>query len=430
MIIATASHAALYLYHDSVFNAGLLAGTGEAGLIIASTTVTNTGGGIIAAGSDCLVRLLGADIVGGTLTSSGSGQITTSRGKALVKSGVNILDGTTSILTNRAKVVIADNTALTIEGSIVNADKILVGGETHLTNLIVGVAGVTLSGGGAVNLGENTLNRLYGATGATTLTNFDNTLSGAGLLGNGQLTLDNQTKGVIDATGTTVLNIDTGASRIVNAGTIEATGAGGLAIAGEIYNAGETLARNANVTIGGNVSGAGKEIIYGSATLAIGSSFGGGASQAVSFAAGATGTFKIDQAEHFAGTLRGLATGRTLDLGDINFATASLTFSGSANRGVLVVTDGTTTANITLIGAYAQANFALADDSGGHTDVTYNGTGMAAVTPPAAAASIVPSHQFIAAMAALGADNAAAVHATAHTFHTAAMLLAPRTQIA
>ena len=67
-----------------------------------------------------------------------------------------------------------------------------------------------------------------------------------------------------------------------------------------------------------------------------------------------------------------MATGDTLDLANIKFATATLSFSG----GVLTVSDGTTTANITMVGAYTQANFHMAADAGSHTDVTYTGTPM------------------------------------------------------
>ena len=55
---------------------------------------------------------------------------------------------------------------------------------------------------------------------------MDNTISGAGQLGEGQMTLVNA--GAIIATGTNALVIDTGANAVINSGTLEAVGSGGL----------------------------------------------------------------------------------------------------------------------------------------------------------------------------------------------------------
>lgn len=75
----------------------------------------------------------------------------------------------------------------------------------------------------------------------------------------------------------------------------------------------------------------------------------------VTLPSGSTGVFKIDQAEHFSRTLKGPATGNTLDLGDINIAGASLTYSGTTTRGPLTGTDGATAAKIIPLGNYTQA---------------------------------------------------------------------------
>ena len=56
---------------------------------------------------------------------------------------------------------------------------------------------------------------MIGVTGASTLTNVDNSIVGAGQLGDGQLTLDNQANGVIDAdrAGALVIDSSHGGSR-------------------------------------------------------------------------------------------------------------------------------------------------------------------------------------------------------------------------
>ena len=71
-----------------------------------------------------------------------------------------------------------------------------------------------------------------GTNGDVTLTNVDNTISGAGQLGAGQMTLINE--GTIIATGTNALDIDTGTNIVINSGTLEATGSGGLVVHGDV----------------------------------------------------------------------------------------------------------------------------------------------------------------------------------------------------
>ena len=55
-------------------------------------------------------------------------------------------------------------------------------------------------------------------------------------------------EGMIIATGTNSLEIDTGANTIVNSGTLEATGSGGLVIDSNLENSGLLWANGANIT--------------------------------------------------------------------------------------------------------------------------------------------------------------------------------------
>jgi hypothetical protein len=66
-----------------------------------------------------------------------------------------------------------------------------------------------------------------------TLTNVDNTISGGGQLGNGQLTLVNEASGVIEGNGGALI-INTGGNTISNAGLME----GSLVIDSAINNIG------------------------------------------------------------------------------------------------------------------------------------------------------------------------------------------------
>jgi len=154
---------------------------------------------------------------------------------------------------NLGTIVIADDARLSAGGTINNSGVIDMVGTKDGADLVVGAAGLTLDGGGALVLADAitapfqpcppkySLDRILGTSGAT-FTNVDDTLTGAGYIGLGELNLVNEAAGVIDASLTTDINIQVIGS-VVNAGLIEATGAGGLYINyATVYNAGGVIA--------------------------------------------------------------------------------------------------------------------------------------------------------------------------------------------
>ena len=228
-------------------NLGLMEATGPGGLIIQSTTVSNAGG-IIQANSGALVTLNSTDIVGGTLAALGSGEF--------MITGSSELDGTASTVSLAGPLLTQDGSVLELAGAIANKSTIMVNSLGSTTELLM-VANTTLSGGGHVTLTDNTNNYIFGSS-TFSLDNIDNTISGAGNLGNGQLILLNQTAGVIDATGANALTINTAGNTVTNAGLIETTGAGGLTINSPISNTGTLLAHAGILSVIGpltNVSG-------------------------------------------------------------------------------------------------------------------------------------------------------------------------------
>ena len=209
---------------QTVTNAGLLEASGAGGLTISGTTVDDSTGGVIQANTGSAVNLLGADIIGGTLKTSGTGVIETA-----ANNRTSVIDGTSFAVANTGALNITNNAFLTVEGAINNTGVISLLSAGNTTELVIG-ADTTLSGAGKVTLSDNPNNFIFGTAAATKLTNVDNTISGAGQLGNGQMTLVNQAAGVVNATGANALILNTTGETVINAGLLEATGAGGLLI--------------------------------------------------------------------------------------------------------------------------------------------------------------------------------------------------------
>src|SRR5258707_132349 len=110
------------------------------------------------------------------------------------------------------------------------------------------------------------------AVGGVTLTNVDNTILGEGVIGNGGLTLVNQSKGIIDANSTggpliTTLTLN-GSGGVANAGLLEATNSGILQITNAVNNTGGKI----------TASGASSTVVLNGASITGGTlnSIGGG----------------------------------------------------------------------------------------------------------------------------------------------------------
>jgi large repetitive protein len=276
----------------------------------------------------------------------------------------------TPVTENPGSMVISDGAILPLSGTIDNSGHIELNSIGNETDLQLIEHGITLQGGGHVDLSDSSDNVISGTAADVTLTNVDNTISGAGHLGNGVMALINETHGAIIATGTHALDIDTGANTIVNSGTLEATGTGGLVIDSKLDNSGVIWANGANVTAHGSVTGAGTALIDGAATL----EFGAASSANVTFDAGATGTLKLVDSFDFSGIVSGVSATNHLDLVDVAFGagtTASFVENAANTGGTLSVTDGAHTVNIALLGQYAAGSFATAADDTTGTLLTY-----------------------------------------------------------
>ncbi len=275
----------------------------------------------------------------------------------------------TPVTENAVSMTIGDGAMLPLSGEIHNSGVIELNSTGDETDLQLIEHGITLEGSGQVLLSDNAENVITGTSADVTLTNVDNTISGAGQIGAGQMTLVNE--GTIDATGNNPLVIDTGLNAIKNLGTLEATGSGGLEIHSDVLNSGQIWANGGNVKADGAVTGPGSAVISGAATL----EFAGLVAEDVQFAQAATGTLRLDSSANFTGTVSNFGAGNQLDLADIGFAAgASMSYAENqqGTGGTLTVSDGSHTANITLLGQYAADGFQASDDHHAGTLIAYH----------------------------------------------------------
>jgi hypothetical protein len=336
-------------------------------VLINSSTIASAVGGtgqVEALGTGSHVDLQSAILTGGKLTTDVNGTINT------LDSG-SVVDNVA--VTNAGTINIENDTVLTLGSTVTNSGTINISSSGNSTELVIDGNNATLQGGGHVTLSDNANNLIFGKTSLDTLTNVNDTISGAGQLGDGVMTLVNG--GTIDGTGTNALVINTGSNAVTNSstGTVEASGAGGVSVSSGISNSGKLWANGSNLNIAGAVTGGGTGEITGSATLEFGA--GSTSTAAVGFDAGSTGIFQLDSSQSFAGTIAGLSLSgaNELDLRDISYisGTTKATFveNGGGTQGVLTVTDGTHTANLTLLGNYASSTFVVGTDSHGGTFV-------------------------------------------------------------
>ena len=308
------------------------------------------------------------DANGNAVITLGAGETITLQGvDASSLSANDFMFGQTPVTENASSMVISDGAVLPLSGVVDNTGTIALNSAGDETDLQLIQNGITLQGGGQITLSDNSENVITGTAPDVTLTNADNTISGAGQIGEGQMTLVNE--GTIDATGTSALVLDTGSNVITNSGTLEATGSGGLTVNSAVDNSGSLWANGGNLTIDGAVTGNGTATISGAGTL----EFAAASAEAVSFAAGSTGTLKLDNAASFTGTVSGLTTTTYVDFADLPWTQGQMTETFTPNSGSptsggkLTVSDGTQSDTINLAGDYTQSTWTLSQDSKGDT---------------------------------------------------------------
>ncbi|MGO9274277.1 MAG: beta strand repeat-containing protein, partial [Terriglobia bacterium] len=224
----------LTLEDMSLTNQGLVEATNNGVLQIGvATTVNNAGGNITANGAGAAVQLFGNSVIqGGTLNTLNGGTLGTAPG------GQFTLDGSTAAgaVTIKGTYTAGLGSDTFLVGTINNQGNIQVnGGDGSTTALYTyGSPVVTLEGRGTVTLntasggGQASLELECDSCGGLTLENVNNTIQGAGSIGN-YLTLKNDVAGkiVANAPGQT---LQFGFGTLTNNGTMEATAGGTLQV--------------------------------------------------------------------------------------------------------------------------------------------------------------------------------------------------------
>jgi YVTN family beta-propeller protein len=234
---ANLSGATLLFNAVNPVNQGLLK-SANGGILQFDVTLNNSAGVITAGPGSQVLFSNGADIQGGLLSSDPA-----ATNFGLIGSNEVVLDGSTrGPLTNQASFTIQNNADAEIFGTIVNTGSIQVAANGNQTNLSA-IGLVTLTGGGLVSMtigGNGGTPVIRQDSGGSLLTNVNNTFSGAGQVGNGNLVFVNDPAGKVIASisGKTLLFNPVNP---VNQGILESTGGGILQFDVTVNNSGGTI---------------------------------------------------------------------------------------------------------------------------------------------------------------------------------------------
>jgi len=218
-----------------VSNQGLIVADQAATLSIFTTNAADSfdnAGGVLEVKSGSLLHFTTANVVGGTLR----GQSTTAH---IGGNGSAVLNGVAidGVLTLR------NANSIGIAGALTNTGVLHLASTGSFTDLRV-AANATVSGSGAIAMGNHGNNRIYGATGSEVLTvGPGQTIRGSGQLGVNQLKIANQGRILADQAATLEIHTTNAADNFANVGGVL-----------EVKNGSLMHLRNANVT-GGTLTG-------------------------------------------------------------------------------------------------------------------------------------------------------------------------------
>ena len=296
---------------DAMVNAGQIIATGTGGLAIVNTTIVNSTfngesgfDGTIEAGANSHIDLSNATILEGFVQVDSGGEIDTVAGTSNVIETANGPDHNVSTPTitiaSGGLALVNDNSSLTLASpfNIENSGTIELDSTGKKTFLYFNQPFPILSGGGSIVLegGAGAQDIIAGLPGdgftTVSLDNQDNTISGAGAIGQGDQALTLTNGGTIDAdVSGELLTVNTG-NPFENDGVLAASNSGHLVVDDPLTNGGGTISIQGGGTVELNVTNSVVANFSGTGgTLQLDSTVTGGAAAGVD--ATATGTAAI-----------------------------------------------------------------------------------------------------------------------------------------
>ncbi len=369
----------LTLHEASLFNAGTIGLLDEYAYLI--DQIGAVGGATLVGGGLVTLSELSSIVLAG----STSDKTLTNLDNRLTGSGT--IGGGHLSLVNMAGGLIdacaSDGSAMTLDasaGSLVNAGLIETTGAGGLViqhGVVANRGTIANSGTGGLSLIDATIEELGAgalllaartvllASGADSvvgsLTNHGAIIEAAGATLTVQGPLSNP--GTISATGAAVL---AAGGTLANAGLVAAKTGGALSVTCAVANSGRLEVVGGTLTFTAPVSGAGLAVIAGGVI-----DFTASFDQRVQFLR-PSGELELARSQDYSGAVFGFSStgGTSLDLRDIGFVGAGeASFSGTASKGVLSVSDGAHTAKIILVGDYLGTTFTASSDGGGGTSI-------------------------------------------------------------
>jgi len=337
----------IYPGSGGMINTGTLRAANGATLQLYSRNVDNTGGTIEAQSGSTVQLVSGAVILNGTLTTSGSGVITTPSGGAVQNAAT--LNGVT--IAAGSRFVGADNSQTILLGTITNNGTMALASTGPAADFYLG-GDATLAGSGVMTLSNNLGNRIWGGANSRLTNSAGHRIEGAGQIGVNYIAITNE--GLIVANQPTPLVIDPGSNGVTNTGTLQVNAGSTLRVTDGLTNfSGTTLTGGTYIVYGsvgnlGTMSLANANIVTNAATIVLDGSnailnrYDNGTDALANFAVNAaTGRFTIRNGRNIA-TAGAFSNAGVVTIGDLSLFTANGVFT---NTGELQLRGGVFTAS-------------------------------------------------------------------------------------
>jgi hypothetical protein len=267
---------------------------------------------------------------------------------ATIIATAGITDGIRGINYGTGSVTIITETGATVEG-----------GRYGIGGFAYDGGSVIITNYGYVTGSTAAIDALSTSTGKVFIDNYG--VIAGDVVSSGNTTFHNESTAVWNLAGSSNF---AGTSELVNDGLVETTGVSSIATSTvlTIVNSGVVEIQSGTLHVAAAVTGLGSFMIDSGGLLEFAASVSTGS--VVTFG-GTAATLKLDDAAQFGGSVTGFSFGDTIDLIGINPANVTI-----SNTGSLQIAYGT--GFIALGGDYNPADFTVASDGFGGTDVTWN----------------------------------------------------------